>query len=253
MFNMQNMFDEPREFTETENPPTFVNYERRNPPDHEPAEVTLRLVGKSPLWGHLLWNAGKVSAEYVDTHRDELKDKTVIELGAAAALPALLASLVARNVVATDYPDPDLIENINHNIQLLSKQSRRTLPISAQGYIWGHDVTTLLNAPRQNGEKFDVIILSDLLFNHSEHQKLIDSCRALLKEDGQVLIVFTPHRPKLFQQDLAFFTLAEHNGFRTEKIIERQMTPMFEEEEETRQLRSMVFGYLMHWAERNNH
>lgn len=32
----------------------------------EPNEIKVRLVGKHPLWGHLLWNAGKVMADFID-------------------------------------------------------------------------------------------------------------------------------------------------------------------------------------------
>lgn len=239
------MFVEPADFYQADLTPTFINYERQDPPSDEPAELTLRLVGKSPLWGHLLWNAGRVSAEFVDSRRETIRGKTVLELGAAAALPSLLSSLVARNVVSTDYPDPDLIQNIEQNKSLLEKHVGRSLPMTAMGYIWGNDVTPLLNCEGQNGERFDFVILSDLVFNHSEHKKLVETCAKTVKPDGCILVVFTPHRPKLYHRDLNFFSLAEQRGFLCNKIIERKMSPMFEEDEATKELRSMVFGYLL--------
>lgn len=226
--------------------PSFVDYERHLE-NAAPSKIKLRLVGKNPLWGHLLWNAGKMSAEYIDEHAKDLEGKSVLELGAASALPSLLASLSAANVVATDYPDPDLVDNIDANIAALKEETGRDLPMSAQGYIWGHDVQPLLDAPRQNGRKFDFVILSDVVFNHTEHEKLIKTCKETLAPAGQVLVVFTPHRPKLFEKDLAFFTLAEANGFVCDKIFEKELQPMFEEEEETRHIRSMVYGYILHW------
>lgn len=242
---LKDMFVEPADFYQADSTPTFISYERQNPAADEPAELTLRLVGKSPLWGHLLWNAGRVSAEFVDSHRETLRGKTVLELGAAAALPSLLASLVARNVVCTDYPDPDLIQNIEHNKSLLEKHVGHSLPMTSMGYIWGHDVEPLLNCPAQNGELFDFIILSDLVFNHAVHRDLVETCARTIKPDGCILVVFTPHRPKLYNRDLNFFTLAEQRGFHCNKIIERKMQPMFEEEEATKELRSMVFGYIL--------
>ncbi|PRT55676.1 Protein N-methyltransferase NNT1 [Wickerhamiella sorbophila] len=226
--------------------PSFVDYERHLS-SVVPQKINLRLVGKNPLWGHLLWNAGKVSAEYIDEHSKELEGKTVLELGAASALPSLLASLSAQNVVATDYPDPDLLENIECNIKTLKKDAGRELPICAQGYIWGNETQALLNAPGQNGRKFDFIILSDVVFNHTEHEKLIRTCKETLAPAGQVLVVFTPHRPKLFEKDLAFFSLAEDNGFVCEKLFEKELKPMFEEDEESVHIRSMVFAHLLHW------
>ena len=42
---------------------------------------------------------------------------SVLELGAAAALPSMVAALNgARKVVVTDYPDPELVENIVYNV-----------------------------------------------------------------------------------------------------------------------------------------
>lgn len=243
------LFEEPADFSAKDATPTFINYERTNPPSDEPSEVTLRLVAKSPLWGHLLWNAGRVSAEWVETHRAQLQYQTVLELGAAAAIPSLLAALVAKNVVITDYPDPNLIDNIEHNMQLLRSQCpTKDLKMSVQGYIWGHDPQPLFDAPNQNGEKFDVVIMSDLIFNHSEHEKLIKTAKLTLKPQGRALVVFSPHRPRLYQRDLAFFDLAKENGFDVEQIVEQRMSPMFEEDEETKELRSMVFGYILRFA-----
>lgn len=226
--------------------PSFVDYERHSS-GVIPKKIKLRLVGKNPLWGHLLWNAGKVSAEYIDDHSKELEGKTVLELGAASALPSLVASLSAENVVATDYPDPDLLENIECNIATLKEDAGRDLPISCQGYIWGHDTQPLLDAPGQKGRKFDFVILSDVVFNHTEHEKLLKTCKDTLAPAGQVLVVFTPHRPKLLEKDLAFFPLAEERGFVCEKLFEKQLRPMFEEDEETVPIRSRVYGFILHW------
>ncbi|KAJ3058750.1 nicotinamide n-methyltransferase, partial [Quaeritorhiza haematococci] len=41
----------------------------------------------------------------------------VLELGAAAAIPSMIASLNgAKTVVVTDYPEPPLIERISANV-----------------------------------------------------------------------------------------------------------------------------------------
>ena len=41
----------------------------------------------------------------------------MLELGAGAGLPSLVAAILgARKVVVTDYPDPDLIVNLEHNV-----------------------------------------------------------------------------------------------------------------------------------------
>jgi nicotinamide N-methyltransferase len=47
-----------------------------------------------------------------------LKNKSILELGAGAGLPSLVAAINgARNVVVTDYPDADLVENLRYNVE----------------------------------------------------------------------------------------------------------------------------------------
>lgn len=78
-----------------------------------------------------------------------------------------------------------------------------------------------------------MLILADLLFNHSEHAKLVLSVQQTLKKEpsAQALVFFTPYRPWLLQKDLAFFELAREGGFEVEKILEKVMDKvMFEED-----------------------
>jgi nicotinamide N-methyltransferase len=67
--------------------------------------------------------------------------------------------------------------------------------------------------------------LADLLFNHSEHGKLIQTVEQTLKRrsDARALVFFTPYRPWLLEKDLAFFDLAKSSGFEVEKIFEKIM------------------------------
>jgi nicotinamide N-methyltransferase len=79
--------------------------------------LRLRLVGHNPLWGHLLWNAGRVVSDYIEQASTRLVNgKFVLEFGAGAGLPGFVAlKCGASQVVVTDYPDPDLIENLRYN------------------------------------------------------------------------------------------------------------------------------------------
>jgi nicotinamide N-methyltransferase len=57
-------------------------------------------------------------AHYLEEHATEvLTGRTVLELGAGGGLPSLVCALNgAAQVVVTDYPDADLIENLRYNI-----------------------------------------------------------------------------------------------------------------------------------------
>lgn len=245
-----------------EDPPDFY------PPSPKPTSEThtlqtgdtiaLRLVGHNPLWGHHLWQGGRIISKYFENNASVVKDKTVLELGAGAGLPSLVCSVLgARKVIVTDYPDPDLVENLWYNIEhcelLTQHADRKENSITAQGYTWGADPTHLLATIRPTTSattKFDILILADLLFNHSEHTKLVSTVEQTLSHhaDSKALVFFTPYRPWLYQKDLAFFDLAKEAGFKVEKVLEEKMEKvMFEEDRGDEELRRTVFGYVMTW------
>ena len=83
--------EEPDDFLPPPPSPTTTTYTLSTPPQET---LTLRLVGHSPLWGHELWNAGKIASAYLETHASDLiGGKTVLELGAGAGLPSLTCAL----------------------------------------------------------------------------------------------------------------------------------------------------------------
>ena len=96
------------------------------------------------------------------------------------------------------------------------------------------------------------MILADLLFNHSEHSKLVSSVQQTLKSSSQAraLVFFTPYRPWLLAKDMAFFDLAKNAGFVVKKVLETVMEKvMFEEDAGDERLRRTVFGYELSWRE----
>lgn len=216
--------------------------------------LTLRLVGHNPLWGHHLWNGGRLISTYLENSPSLIAGKTVLELGAGAGLPSLVSAVLgARKVVVTDYPDPDLVANLWLNIEgcapLRGKEGEEKR-IIAEGYCWGADAEPLRAHLPAPGKGFDVLILADLLFNHSEHGKLVDTIEATLakNEGAKALVFFTPYRPWLYERDMAFFELAKEKGFKVEKILEEKMEKvMFESDPGDEELRRTVFGYELRW------
>jgi nicotinamide N-methyltransferase len=102
--------------------PTFATYQRvlpiqilssrTNASDalKEWTDITIRLVGSHPLWGHYLcvyiylshlpestdvdtrWNAARAFADYLDTHPEFYLGGNVLELGAGGGLPSLVCA-----------------------------------------------------------------------------------------------------------------------------------------------------------------
>lgn len=101
-----------------------------------------------------------------------------------------------------------------------------------KGYLWGAPIEDLARH-LPGGTGFDVLILADLLFNHSEHAKLVKSVQLTLKKSSSAMayVFFTPYRPWLLEKDLAFFDLAREAGFIVKKTFEKVIDKvMFEED-----------------------
>lgn len=204
-----------------------------------------------------------------------IQNKTILELGAGGGLPSLIcAAHGARQVVVTDYPDAELIENLNYNITTCTQLSNPK-NIIADGYLWGAPVAEIAKSISGSAKeaRFDILILADLLFNHSEHQKLVKTVRLTLARTpkAKALVFFTPYRPWLLEKDLSFFDLVKNNDFgeldadirnndkdelstsgrlAVNKILEEVMDDvMFKEDRGDELLRRTVFGYEIVWAD----
>ncbi|RAH66837.1 putative nicotinamide N-methyltransferase Nnt1 [Aspergillus aculeatinus CBS 121060] len=250
-FDTGDMFQDPEGFYEPEPEPTFAEHHMLSG-----QTVRVRLVGSHPLYGNLLWNAGRTSSHYLEEHADRLvKGKDVLEIGAAAGVPSIVSAILgARTAVMTDYPDVDLVENMRHNAGLSAALVGRDSALHVDGYKWGTSVAPLLaylpEAARSQG--FDLLIMADVVYSHREHPNLIQTMRAALKRSPEAvaLVIFTPYQPWLLPKTEKFFPLAEESGFHVTKIFEKVMDDvLFENDPGDERLRRTVFGYEIRWTE----
>lgn len=243
-------------------PPTLHNYTSPLLVDFlrpKTPEITLhiQLVGSNPLWGHVLWNAGVSLADYfLRREREEkgsVSGSTVLELGAGGGLPALVAGCVgASRVIMTDYPDAPLLDNLRWNIQenarLLQSSGcdlRLDERMAVEGHIWGRKPELLLD---QITGKYDILILSDLIFNHSQHAALLDSSEALITpRTGKAYVFHSHHLPQFYLRDLDFFRRAAERGWRIRNVVKEHRGVMFERDQGDESLRGTVWGWEMTW------
>lgn len=249
------IFNEPDGFRQSEKPFTFQDYTLQSG-----ERVKLRLIGHNPLWGHHLWQSAIILAQFLETRASQyLRSRTVLELGAAAGLPSLIAGLKgASMVVATDYPDADLIDNLRFNIDANVPPSSDTAPrVLAQDHLWGADPQCLrAHLPEATGNAkqvgYDTLILADLLFNHSCHESLLRSVKSLLapNDRSRALVFFTPYRPWLFDKDMDFFEkVRDDGGLEVLNLGEWSMDKvMFEADPGDEKLRKTVFGFELRWT-----
>ncbi|KAI8803892.1 putative methyltransferase-domain-containing protein [Cladochytrium replicatum] len=241
------LFEEPADFRPPTPPPTSQEFVRESEfvEAGTPVVLEVQLVGKHSLWGHWLWNAGRSMAHYIDRNKSVVKGKNVLELGAAAAVPSLTAALNgAKRVVITDYPDLDLLKALRVSAEKNVGTQLQSGAVKIVGYLWGEDATDVLGA-LDEGERFDLIILADLVFNHNQHRQLLTSVQRMLAPNGIVLCSFSHHVPKRAPQDLAFFELAQtpRFDFEVEHLFNEKWKPMFPNDTGDLEKRSTVYFY----------
>ncbi|TFY83927.1 hypothetical protein EWM64_g112 [Hericium alpestre] len=103
--------------------------------------------------------------------------------------------------------------------------------------------------------------MSDLVFNHSQHDALLNTCDlALASPDNAMhesdtrppptlLVFYTHHRPHLAERDLDFFRKARERGWICEEIVTEKFPPMFPEDPGEEEVRATVHG----WRLRKGH
>ncbi|EEY22001.1 nicotinamide n-methyltransferase [Verticillium alfalfae VaMs.102] len=124
--------------------------------------------------------------------------------------------------------------------------------VVAKGYVWGADPAPLLAELPEPEAKFDVLILADLLFRHSEHKTLVKTIDMTLskKKESRAYVFFTSYRPWLRHKDLVFFDAAREKGFLVEQVIDRKMEKkLFENDPGDEEVLKTVSGYELRWPE----
>lgn len=115
-----------------------------------------------------IWPGSLLLTEYLLAHPFLCRDRNILEISAGAALPSLVASkLFPKSLVVTDFPQEDVLENI----QELFQQNRIQNPsYQILGHQWGEDVTRLLDTLPHKDTLFDLIILSEVLWRDTYPQ-----------------------------------------------------------------------------------
>ncbi|KYK54924.1 hypothetical protein DCS_06885 [Drechmeria coniospora] len=267
-FDMGGLMEDPEDYYPPSPPPTqqlFTMGQSGRP-------IRLHLVGSSPTEAHHLWNGAKFVADYFEEEPARVRGRTVLELGAAAGLPSLVAGILgARKVVMTDFPDPDLVANMQKNIdecgETMEPEGHLARTIDAVGFVWGADPAPLLarlanldDSSTMAGStrgtapvvKFDVLILADLLFRHSEHGALVKTIQEVMAPStaSAAYVFFTSYRPWKQDLDMGFFDVARNAGLTVEQVSERKLEkPLFDGDPGDLDVQKTVKGFVVRWAE----
>ena len=190
--------------------------------------ITLTLPDNDwDLMSHFVWESSIKLADLIATGVVVCEGKTVLELGAGAGLPGIVASRCgASKVTITDYPSETIIDALTANVEknILSDNSGNAsggnkkddvVPESKagetdvisqsepyvfiRGHAWGTDVTPLLatlgtsntSNISDDGTGFQVILAADTLWLHDQHDNLLQTCAKCLLGGGAGTAYFT--------------------------------------------------------------
>jgi nicotinamide N-methyltransferase len=170
---------------------------------------------KRSLFATMIWHGAKVLSEYLSS-KDKtifIKDKCVIEFGAAAGLPSIVCNHIGAKVVcASDYPAQLVLDTLQINIEK-NKQTDLTRSIGCISHIWGENVETLLEF--NNNNLYDVAIAAECLWHHESHFLFLQSIHSVLISGGHLIVSYSHHIPGLEAADDNFFEVAKAVGFST--------------------------------------
>ncbi|GMK59148.1 hypothetical protein CspeluHIS016_0701630 [Cutaneotrichosporon spelunceum] len=99
--------------------------------------------------------------------------EAVVELGAGAGLPSIMAARSGARVVCTDYDDSVVVATIQRNFE-----ADKPGDWAVMGHGWGSDVSKLLSHAQRG---YDAVLLADTLWSSDKHGILLDSVTSLLR------------------------------------------------------------------------
>ncbi|BGP17008.1 hypothetical protein JCM10213_000357 [Rhodosporidiobolus nylandii] len=135
------------------------------------------------LFAHHVWSSGLRMAEALAEKRLVVKGEEVLELGAGAGIPGLMAARVgASRVVLSDYDDAALIANLKSNIPLaLPDSPALQARVTAIGHSWGEEESLQALLAANSARPFTRILLADTLWHSEGHALLLTSLPRLLR------------------------------------------------------------------------
>ncbi len=130
-----------------------------------------------PYWAKL-WPSSIALVQYLKANTIWIKHKNVLEIGAGLGLPSFLIAGYANSVQVSDYA-PEAVELLEKNIQHLQLNNVQAMELD-----W-NNVPDSINA--------DVVLLSDVNYNPSQFDGLLQLITKLISE-GTIVILSTPQR-----------------------------------------------------------
>ena len=180
-----------------------------------------------------VWDASIVAGKYLEIARkkQDQPSKRILELGNDAKILELgsgtgLLSKVLRKVfplatiIATDLPAVQPLLHVN----LCDKEESKVLVRSLE---WGKEQDSE-KIIEEFGDRFDLIVLSDLITWPSLYKDLVKTLDRLVGKETSVLAV---HESRSFEKEAVFFRLLHDSQIRFRHVDQKDQHPLYRSED----------------------
>jgi nicotinamide N-methyltransferase len=190
---------------------------------------------KTTLFATHLWKGSIILAEEMIQRANLFQNMTVLELGAAAGVPSIIAGKIGASFIcSSDYPSNSVLKALKSNLHNNGIQAQ------VVGHKWGDNVSVLLLELK--GRKYDRVIASECLWKHQAHSDLLQTVQNCLIPGGLFILTYSHHINGLEDADNKFFEIAEKIGF---KILENK-TLFVENQWNDQYIKSLFFVILQY-------
>ena len=228
-FTLMDPFSDP-------DPTQTFDFSFEDPNDADGSSVTLRIHGykheADAVWkstGVTLWRAAEHLARFTVERAGLLRGRRVLELGAGLGLNGILAHrLGASHAYVTD-GDSNAVRHLRQNI----RDNRRTSDadddashVCGRQLLWGRDTSEAF-LDQCGGNRFDVLLASDIVYSPVIVPPLWETVQVLLDEaDGVFVMAFARREGlKVTLEDVLHSAAAA--GFSHERVDGRDVEGIF--------------------------
>ncbi|XP_072098607.1 histone-arginine methyltransferase METTL23 isoform X3 [Mobula birostris] len=149
-----------------------------------------------PQYGLYIWPCSVVLAQYVWFNKSEVKGKTILEIGAGASLPGIVAAKCGASVILSDCAVfQNCLDNCRRSCQINNLED-----VPVIGLTWGQISPDLVQLPQ-----IDIILGSDVFYEPEDFEDILTTVFYLMQKNPKALFWTTYQERSYVSRDLGKF------------------------------------------------